>query len=139
MKATPAATNLVTIGKGMIFKGTVIGGGSLVVEGELQGNINLPESRVIVAPTGKVSDGLSVCINAREIIVMGKIRGNVAASDRVEICAEGTLLGDVSAARISIADGAYFKGDINLHSISPKKEEVSERVEEQAQPERMFA
>jgi cytoskeletal protein CcmA (bactofilin family) len=110
----PEAAESASIAKGMVFNGTVTGTGSLFVEGEVVGNINLPNCRVTVGPTGKVSDGLSVCIRAREIVIMGNVRGNVSATDRVEICAEGTLNGSVSAARISIADGAYFKGDINL-------------------------
>ena len=132
--AVPAAVEEATVGKGMFFKGTITGNGPLIVEGEVVGNINLPEGRVIVGPTGRVSDGLSVCIKAREIVIMGRIRGNISASDRVEICAQGTLIGNVSAARISIADCAYFKGDIALRSVQPKpavscvhEEEVEQR------------
>jgi len=121
MRAVPAAPDQACIGKGLVFKGTITGNGSLFVDGEVVGNINLPESRVTVGPTGNVSDGLSICINAREIVVIGKIRGNIAASDRVEIRAEGSLTGNVSSARISIADGAYFKGDIDLNKSQPKQ------------------
>ena len=103
-----------SIGKGLTFKGVINGSGSLYVDGEVIGNINLPQSRVTVGPNGEVSDGLSVCINAREIVIFGKVRGNISALDSVEIRAEGTVIGDVSSARISIADGAFFKGDINL-------------------------
>ena len=53
-------------------------------------------------------------ITAREIVVLGKVRGNVAASDRVDIRSEGSLTGDVTAQRISIEDGAYFKGGIDI-------------------------
>lgn len=108
-----------SIAKGMVFKGSITGTNSLFVDGEVVGNIHLPDGRVTVGPTGYVTDGLSVCIRAREIVVRGKIRGNIAASDRVEICAEGHLTGNVSAARISIADGAYFKGDIDLRTAQP--------------------
>ena len=120
-----------SIGKGMVFKGTVTGNGSLFVDGEVLGSIYLPEHRVTVGPTGKVSDGLSVCITAREIVIFGKVRGSVSAADRVEICENGTLTGSVSAARISIADGAYFKGDIKLHAAQPKSTVSYERDDEQ--------
>ena len=118
----PAAASApqASIAKGMIFKGTITGTNSLFVDGEVVGNIHLPDGRVTVGPTGFVTDGLSVCIRAREIVVMGKIRGNISASDRVEICVDGHLTGNVSAARISIADGAYFKGDIDLRAAQPK-------------------
>ena len=51
---------------------------------------------------------------AREVVVLGKVRGNINASDRVDIRSEGSLTGDVAAARISIEDGAYFKGGIDI-------------------------
>jgi len=114
IRAVPALADQATIGKGMVLKGTITGNGPLFVDGEIVGNINLPDYRVTVGPNGRVSDGLSVCINAREIVILGKVRGNITASDRVEIRAEGALTGNVSAARISIADGAYFRGDIDL-------------------------
>jgi cytoskeletal protein CcmA (bactofilin family) len=126
--AVPARADSASIGDGLVFKGTITGTGSLYIDGELLGNIDLPESCVTVGPNGHVSDGLSICITAREIVVMGKIRGNISATDRVEIHAEGSLTGNVSAHRISIADGAFFKGDINLRSSEPgtSRPEISE-------------
>ncbi len=59
-------------------------------------------------------------ITAREIVILGKIRGNVSASDRVDIRAEGSLTGDVTAARISIEDGAFFKGGIDIRKAEAK-------------------
>jgi cytoskeletal protein CcmA (bactofilin family) len=59
-------------------------------------------------------------VTAREVVVMGKVRGNVTASDRVDIRAEGALSGDVSAARISIEDGAFFKGGIDIRKADAK-------------------
>ncbi len=108
------------IANGLVFKGVVSGASSLLIDGEVVGNIDLPNSRVTVGLTGCVSDGLSICIRAREIVVMGKVRGNISATDLVDIQSEGSLTGNVNAARISIADGAFFKGDINLHTPQPK-------------------
>jgi cytoskeletal protein CcmA (bactofilin family) len=59
-------------------------------------------------------------VTAREVVVMGKVRGNVSATDRVDIRAEGALSGDVSAARISIEDGAFFKGGIDIRKSDAK-------------------
>ena len=56
----------------------------------------------------------NACIIAREIVIMGTVTGDVSASDRVEIRAEGTLNGEVSTSRISIADGAYFRGEVDI-------------------------
>jgi cytoskeletal protein CcmA (bactofilin family) len=63
---------------------------------------------------------VSANITAREIVVLGKVRGNVSATDRVDIRAEGSLNGDVSAARISIEDGAFFKGGIDIRKPEGK-------------------
>jgi len=105
-----------TIGKGLFFKGEISGTESLFIDGKVEGSINLPGNRVTVGRNGQVA----ASINAREIVVLGKIRGNVSASDRVDIRAEGSLAGDVSAARISIEDGAYFKGGIDIRKPDGK-------------------
>ena len=105
-----------TIGKGLFFKGEITGAESLFVDGKVEGTINLPGNRVTVGRNGQVAAN----ITAREIVVLGKVRGNVSASDRVDIRAEGSLSGDVSAARISIEDGAFFKGGIDIRKPEPK-------------------
>jgi cytoskeletal protein CcmA (bactofilin family) len=99
-----------TIGKGLLIKGEINGTESLFIDGKVEGSINLPGNRVTVGRNGQVA----ASITAREIVVLGKVRGNVSATDRVDIRAEGSLTGDVSAARISIEDGAFFKGGIDI-------------------------
>jgi cytoskeletal protein CcmA (bactofilin family) len=99
-----------TIGKSLIVKGEVSGSESLYIDGKVEGAINLPGNRVTVGRNGQVAAN----IMAREVVVLGKVRGNVQASDRVDIRSEGSLTGDVAAARISIEDGAYFKGGIDI-------------------------
>ena len=99
-----------TIGKSLFVKGEVSGSESLYIDGKVEGTINLPGNRVTVGRNGQVAAN----ILAREVVVLGKVRGNVNASDRVDIRSEGSLTGDVAAARISIEDGAYFKGGIDI-------------------------
>jgi cytoskeletal protein CcmA (bactofilin family) len=99
-----------TIGKSLIVKGEVSGSESLYIDGKVEGAINLPGNRVTVGRNGQVAAN----ITAREVVVLGKVRGNIQASDRVDIRSEGSLTGDVAAARISIEDGAYFKGGIDI-------------------------
>ena len=99
-----------TIGKGLFVKGEISGSESLFVDGKIEGSINLPGNRVTVGRNGQVAAN----IIAREVVILGKIRGNVSATDRVDIRAEGALNGDVAAARISIEDGAFFKGGIDI-------------------------
>jgi cytoskeletal protein CcmA (bactofilin family) len=110
---TPGATatgEQATIGKSLVVKGELSGSESLYIDGKVEGAINLPGNRVTVGRNGQVAANIS----AREIVVLGKVRGNLTASDRVDIRSDGSLTGDVVAARISIEDGAYFKGGIDI-------------------------
>jgi len=109
-----------TIGKSLVIKGEVTGSESLYIDGRVEGSINLSGNRVTVGRNGVVSAN----INAREIVVLGKVRGNLTASDRVDIRSDGSLTGDVVAARISIEDGAFFKGGIDIRKAGGKPEEV---------------
>jgi len=113
-RALSSVGDQATIGKGLVIKGEITGTESLFIDGKVEGSINLPNNRVTVGHNGQVAASMAICINAREIVVMGKIHGNVSASDRVDIRAEGALTGDVSASRISIEDGAYFRGGIDI-------------------------
>jgi cytoskeletal protein CcmA (bactofilin family) len=99
-----------TIGKSLVIKGEVTGSESLYIDGRVEGSINLSGNRVTVGRNGIVAAN----INAREIVVLGKVRGNLTASDRVDIRSDGSLTGDVIASRISIEDGAFFKGGIDI-------------------------
>ena len=116
-----------TIGKSLVIKGEVTGSESLYIDGRVEGSINLSGNRVTVGRNGVVSAN----INAREIVVLGKVRGNLTASDRVDIRSDGSLTGDVVAARISIEDGAFFKGGIDIRKAGqkPNGEEVKAATE----------
>jgi cytoskeletal protein CcmA (bactofilin family) len=109
MTATTTADQA-TIGKSLVIKGEVTGSESLYIDGRVEGSINLAGNRVTIGRNGIVAAN----INAREIVVLGKVRGNLTASDRVDIRSDGSLTGDVVAARISIEDGAFFKGGIDI-------------------------
>jgi cytoskeletal protein CcmA (bactofilin family) len=108
--APAAAGDQATIGKSLIVKGEVSGSESLYIDGKVEGAINLPGNRVTIGRNGQVAANIA----AREIVVLGKVRGNCQAADRIDIRAEGSLTGDVVAARISIEDGAFFKGGIDF-------------------------
>ena len=114
--ASPGSGDQATIGKGLFIKGEISGSESLFIDGKVEGSVNLAGNRVTVGRNGQVS----ASITAREIVVLGKVRGNVSATDRVDIRAEGSLSGDVSAARISIEDGAFFKGGIDIKKPDSK-------------------
>jgi len=114
--ATTATADQATIGKSLVIKGEVTGSESLYIDGRVEGSINLAGNRVTVGRNGVVAANIS----AREIVVLGKVRGNLTASDRVDIRSDGSLTGDVVAARISIEDGAFFKGGIDIRKAGQK-------------------
>jgi cytoskeletal protein CcmA (bactofilin family) len=121
---TTTTSDQATIGKSLVIKGEVTGSESLYIDGRVEGSINLSGNRVTIGRNGVVSANIS----AREIVVLGKVRGNLTASDRVDIRSDGSLTGDVVAARISIEDGAFFKGGIDIRkagSAGAKPEEVT--------------
>ena len=107
---SPAAADRATIGKSLQIKGEVIGSESLYIDGKVEGTISLPDNRVTIGRDAQVSAN----ITAREVVVFGKVSGNIYASDRVDIRSEGSLIGDVTTQRISIGDGAFFKGGIDI-------------------------
>ena len=117
---TATASDQATIGKSLVIKGEVTGSESLYIDGRVEGSINLSGNRVTVGRNGVVAAN----INAREIVVLGKVRGNLTASDRVDIRSDGSLTGDVVAARISIEDGAFFKGGIDIRKAGSKADEA---------------
>jgi cytoskeletal protein CcmA (bactofilin family) len=115
-----------TIGKSLVIKGEVTGSESLYIDGRVEGSINLSGNRVTIGRNGVVAAN----INAREIVVLGKVRGNLTASDRVDIRSDGSLTGDVVAARISIEDGAFFKGGIDIRKAGSAGAKADSRPEE---------
>jgi cytoskeletal protein CcmA (bactofilin family) len=115
-RAPVTAGDQATIGKGLFIKGEITGTESLFVDGKVEGTISLPGNRVTIGRNGQVAASIA----AREIVILGKVRGDIAASDRVDIRAEGALTGDVTAARISIEDGAFFKGGIDIKKADAK-------------------
>jgi cytoskeletal protein CcmA (bactofilin family) len=125
---TTSTSDQATIGKSLVIKGEVTGSESLYIDGRVEGSINLSGNRVTIGRNGVVAANIS----AREIVVLGKVRGNLTASDRVDIRSDGSLTGDVVAARISIEDGAFFKGGIDIRkaggAVASKPEEVTKSV-----------
>jgi len=104
--------------KGIIVRGEITGVDSLYIDGTVEGTIRIPGERVTVGRNGNIiadkTTAPSPCIVAREIVILGAVCGDIEASDRVEIRAHATLTGDVSTGRVSIEDGAYFRGAIDI-------------------------
>lgn len=110
-----------SIGKSLVIKGEVTGSESLYIDGRVEGAINLPGNRVTIGRNGTVQAN----INAKEVVILGKVKGNITASDRVDIRNEGSLTGDVVCQRISIEDGAYFKGGIDIRKPGAKEKDAN--------------
>lgn len=110
----------VTISKSLQIKGEVIGSESLYIDGKIEGTINVPGSRVTVSRDALVAAN----ITAREVVVHGKVSGNVYVSDRVDIRSEGSLMGDVTARHITIGEGAVFKGGLDIRKADQEKNHV---------------
>jgi len=110
LKKTAAA-----IGASMTIKGEIRAREELLVDGEVEGSLE-SQSLITVGPNGKVR----AHIKAREVVVFGSVRGNVEVAEKIAIRDQGSLVGDIKAAGISIDDGAYFKGSIDIVRPDPK-------------------
>lgn len=103
-------TGAARIGPSVQIKGEINGSEDLEIHGSVEGTVSLEERRLTIGPTAKVSADLT----AREIVIFGSVKGNLRAKDRIEIKKDGSVVGDLSTARIMIEDGAYFKGSIEI-------------------------
>lgn len=104
-----------SIAAGLHVQGQISGNEDLVVDGIVDGPIQLAGCSLTVGEKGKVTGDIA----AREVVVQGSVTGNVQASDRVEIKASGSIAGDIATARIIINDGAHFKGSIEIGTKPP--------------------
>ena len=119
------------IGKSLVIKGEVTGSESLYIDGKIEGSINLLGNRVTIGRNGQVA----ATVTAREIVVHGKVVGNVNASDLLHVRSEGSLTGDVTSTRINLEDGAFFKGKIDIRRSGQPVEGISPRSEsKEAEP-----
>ena len=106
----PTGAAPATIAKSLEVKGEVICSGWLYIDGKVEGSISQPGGRVTVSRDAQVAANIA----AREVVVLGKVRGNIDASDRVDMRSESSLIGDVITQRISIGDGAFFNGSMEI-------------------------
>ena len=118
------------IGKSVVVKGELSGSEDLVVDGEVEGSITLRGQTLTVGPNGRVRAN----IEARNVILNGRVDGDIHASDRVELRKSASLSGNISTARISIEDGAFFKGGIDIQKPEAAKPEVKPQVSAVAAP-----
>jgi cytoskeletal protein CcmA (bactofilin family) len=116
-----------TIGRSLVIKGEVSGSESIYIDGRVEGSINFADHRVTIGRHGVVNAN----VTAREVVIMGKVNGNVECSDRVDIRSEGSLVGDVITQRVSVEDGALVKGAVEVRA-SDKKNDKSKEIKTEA-------
>jgi cytoskeletal protein CcmA (bactofilin family) len=100
----------VNLGKSIIIKGEVTGNEDLMIEGQVEGTIHLPDHVLTIGPNGQIR----AQVHAKTVIVLGRITGNVSAVEKVDIRDNGSVDGDLSAPRVAIAEGAHFRGSIDM-------------------------
>jgi len=108
--SSSGARNLSFLGPSLEIKGRVSGEEDLQIDGKVEGPIALQGQKLIAGRSAQLHSEIA----AREVVVYGKVQGNVRAQDRVEIKKDGSVIGDITTARIMIEDGAYFKGRIEI-------------------------
>jgi cytoskeletal protein CcmA (bactofilin family) len=104
------------LGSSLHVKGEITGSEDLLIDGSVEGLIQLDERKLTVGATAKVTAD----IIAREVVVYGTVKGNLRAKDRIEIKKDGSVNGDLTTSRIMIEDGAYFKGSIEIDKAAEK-------------------
>ena len=109
------SNEIATIGKSVVVKGELSGSEDLIVDGEVEGSITLRGQSLTIGPNGRVRAN----IEARNVIVHGRLDGDIHATERVDLRKSASLSGDISTARISIEDGAFFKGGIDIQKAEP--------------------
>lgn len=113
------------IGKSVIIKGELSGSEDLYLDGEVEGNIDLRNHNLVIGPNGRVRAN----VHAKDVVIHGKVDGNITGVDKVELKKSAVLNGDINTQRIVIEDGAFFKGAIDIRKGESKTEVVRPAVQ----------
>ena len=115
-----AYPEMTRIGKSIVIKGELSCGEDLYIDGQVEGTIDPKGNRLTIGPNGSVKADVNACA----VVVQGKLEGNIYASDRVDLKQSAIVVGHIAAQRISIDEGAYLKGSVNIQKELPKNESV---------------
>lgn len=108
----------VNIGKSVFIKGELSGSEDLTIEGNVEGRIELKDNTLTIGPNGKIRAE----VFAKQVIVLGEVTGNVTASEKVDIRDNGSVDGDITSPKVAIAEGAHFRGAIDMNRGGAKAE-----------------
>jgi cytoskeletal protein CcmA (bactofilin family) len=106
----------VPIGRSILLKGELSGSEDLAVEGTVEGTIELRDNVLTIGPNGRIK----AQIFAKSVIVLGTVSGNITASERVDIRDAGSVDGNIVSPRVAIADGAHFRGSVDMQKKGPQ-------------------
>src|SRR5437667_1959078 len=127
--------DIVNIGKSVVIKGELNGSEDLTIEGHVEGTIQLREHVLTIGPNGRIK----AQVFAKSVIVLGEVTGNVTASDKVDIRDNGSVDGDIVSPRVAIAEGAHFRGSVDMQrkggSEKGPKQAASQGAASQQQPQ----
>jgi cytoskeletal protein CcmA (bactofilin family) len=104
------ARDVVNIGKSVVIKGELNGSEDLTIEGHVEGKIELRDHVLTIGPNGKIKAELF----AKSVVVLGEVIGNVSATEKVDIRENGSVEGDITSPRVAIAEGAHFRGSVDM-------------------------
>jgi cytoskeletal protein CcmA (bactofilin family) len=108
--------NAVNIGKSVVIKGELNGSEDLTIEGQVEGKIELRQNVLTIGPNARIK----AQVFAKSVVILGEIVGNVSATDKVDIRDNGSVDGDIAAPRVAIAEGAHFRGSIDMQRTGDK-------------------
>jgi cytoskeletal protein CcmA (bactofilin family) len=109
----------VNIGKSVVIKGELNGSEDLTIEGQVEGKIELRQNVLTIGPNGRIK----AAVFAKSVVILGEVTGNVTASEKVDIRDNGSVDGDIAAPRVAIAEGAHFRGSIDMQKAGAKSAE----------------
>jgi cytoskeletal protein CcmA (bactofilin family) len=122
--------DMVHIGKSVIIKGELAGSEDLTIEGHVEGKIELKDHVLTIGPNGKIK----AQVFAKSVIVQGEVNGNVTATDKVDIRDGGSVDGDIISPRVAIAEGAHFRGSVDMQrkAAAPQPQPAAAKPQPQA-------
>ena len=110
--------DMVNIGKSVVIKGELSGSEDLTIEGHVEGKIELRQNVLTIGPNGRIK----AQVFAKSVVILGEVTGNVTASEKVDLRDNGSVDGDIAAPRVAIAEGAHFRGSIDMQRTGGKGE-----------------
>src|SRR3954464_13893590 len=129
--------DVVNIGKSVVIKGELNGSEDLTIEGHVEGKIELKDHVLTIGPNGKIK----AQVFAKSVIVLGEVNGNVTASEKVDIRDGGSVDGDIVSPRVAIAEGAHFRGSVDMQRKGGQPQQQNQgqqrpqqQQQQQAQP-----